>query len=105
MRAMFTVKTLAIFAIILILIIMTKVCWGSHLKPVKVGICGLGTVGSGTFNVLTRNKSLIAARAGRDIVIEQVGVRNDNHPCDTTGIKVVRDIFNVATHPDIDIVR
>ncbi|MDD7804682.1 MAG: homoserine dehydrogenase [Endozoicomonas sp. (ex Botrylloides leachii)] len=74
------------------------------MKPVKVGICGLGTVGRGTFNLLTRNKLLIADRAGRDIIIEQVGVRHDNHSCDTTGIKVVRDIFEIARDPAIDIV-
>jgi homoserine dehydrogenase len=33
------------------------------LKPVKIGICGLGTVGSGTFNVLARNADQVEARA------------------------------------------
>ncbi len=42
------------------------------MKPVKVGICGLGTVGGGTFNVLTRNAQDIARRAGREIIIAQV---------------------------------
>ena len=91
-------------AIILVLTIMTRNLWGNDLKPVKIGICGLGTVGSGTFNLLTRNKSAITSRAGRDIVIEQVGVRHDNHPCDTTHVKVARDIFDIAKNPDIDIV-
>ena len=36
---------------------------GKTLKPVRVGICGLGTVGGGTFNVLTRNADEIARRA------------------------------------------
>ena len=48
------------------------------LKPVKVGICGLGTVGGGTFNVLTNNAQDIARRAGREIIIQQVGARRDN---------------------------
>ncbi len=48
------------------------------MNPVKVGICGLGTVGSGTFNVLNRNREVIAARAGCDIVVEQIGARRDN---------------------------
>ena len=43
------------------------------MKPVNVGICGLGTVGGGTFNVLTENAQDIARRAGREIVIAQVG--------------------------------
>jgi len=74
------------------------------LEPVKVGICGLGTVGSGSFNILRRNAEEITRRVGRSIVIEQVGTRRDNDACDTTGIKVTRDIFDVANNPDIDIV-
>ena len=74
------------------------------MKPVKVGICGLGTVGSGTFKVLTRNADSIAARTGREIIIEQVGARRDNPACDLSQTLVTRDIFDVARNPDIDIV-
>jgi len=74
------------------------------LKPVRVGICGLGTVGGGTFNVLTRNADEIARRAGRPIVIEQVGLRSPNPECDLTGIKTTNDVFEVASNPDIDVV-
>ncbi|MDW5376253.1 homoserine dehydrogenase [Halomonas sp. HP20-15] len=73
------------------------------MKPVRVGICGLGTVGSGTFNVLMRNADEIARRAGRPIVIEQVAARRDNPDCDTTGVKVTADIFEVAQNPDVDV--
>jgi len=48
------------------------------LKPVNVGIVGLGTVGSGTFNVLSRNSEDIARRAGRAIAVTHVGARRDN---------------------------
>lgn len=78
--------------------------WGIVLKPVKVGICGLGTVGSGSFNILLNNAEEITRRVGRSIVIEQVGARRDNDMCDTTGIKVTRDIFDVVNNPEIDIV-
>lgn len=74
------------------------------MKPVKVGICGLGTVGSGTFNVLTNNAALISRRAGRDIIIEQVGARRDNPAADTSNTDVTRDIFDVAKNPNIDVV-
>ena len=74
------------------------------MKPVNVGICGLGTVGGGTFNVLTENAQDIARRAGREIVIAQVGARRDNPACDTSTTTVSRDIFEVAKNPDIDIV-
>lgn len=74
------------------------------MKAVKVGICGLGTVGSGTFNVLTRNAQDITRRAGREIIIQQVGSRRDNPAADTANTNFTRDIFEVATNPDIDIV-
>lgn len=74
------------------------------MKPVKIGICGLGTVGGGTFNVLSRNQKEISARAGCDITIAQVGARRDNPNCDLSGTDVSRDIFAVANNPDIDIV-
>jgi homoserine dehydrogenase len=74
------------------------------LKPVNVGICGLGTVGSGTFNVLLRNADEIARRAGRQIIVHQIGARRDNPACNTDGTAITRDIFEVATNPEIDIV-
>ena len=74
------------------------------MKPVKVGLCGLGTVGSGTINVLRRNMREISARAGTEIIIEQIGARRDNSACDTSSENVVRDIFEVARNPDVDIV-
>jgi len=74
------------------------------LKPVNVGICGLGTVGGGTFNVLLRNADEIARRAGRQIIVQQIGARRDNPACNTHGTAITRDIFEVATNPDIDIV-
>jgi homoserine dehydrogenase len=73
------------------------------LKPVKIGICGLGTVGSGTVNVLTRNGRVINARAGCDITITQIAARRDNPNCDTASFNVTRDIFAVADNPEIDI--
>lgn len=74
------------------------------MKPVKVGICGLGTVGGGTFNVLTNNAQDIARRAGREIIIQQVGARRDNPACDTASVAVTRDIFEVAKNPEVDVV-
>ena len=74
------------------------------LKPVKVGICGLGTVGGGTFNVLTSNAQEIARRAGREIIVEQIGTRRDNPDCDTSSTAVSRDIFDVARNQEIDVI-
>ncbi len=74
------------------------------MKPVNIGLCGLGTVGSGTLNVLTRNQEQINARAGCEVRIKQVGARRDNPACDLTHVDVTRDIFDVAKNPDVDIV-
>lgn len=73
------------------------------VKPVKVGIAGLGTVGSGTVNVLKRNAGEISRRIGRPIEIAHIGARRDNPACDISGIRVSRDVFAVANDPDIDI--
>jgi len=74
------------------------------LKPVNVGIVGLGTVGSGTFNVLSRNAEDIARRAGRAITVTHVGARRDNPNADTSAVKVSRDVLQVVEDPEIDIV-
>lgn len=73
------------------------------MKPVKIGICGLGTVGGGTFNVITRNQAEINARAGCEIHITQIGARRNNPGCDVSGTAVTRDIFEIADNPEIDI--
>jgi homoserine dehydrogenase len=73
------------------------------VRSVQVGICGLGTVGAGVFNVLTRNSSSINDRANCEINILQVGARRDNPQCNTADVEVVRDIFEVANNPEIDV--
>lgn len=73
------------------------------MEPVKVGIAGLGTVGSGTVNVLTRNAGDIARRIGRPVEITHIGARRDNPACDISGMKVSRDVFDVARDPNVEI--
>ena len=73
------------------------------LKPVNIGICGLGTVASGTVNILLRNAAIINARAGSELQIIHIGARRDNPLCDTSGIRISRDIFEVADNPEVDI--
>ena len=74
------------------------------MKPVKVGICGLGTVGGGTFNVLKRNAEEIARRAGRGIEVAQIAARRPNPKCETGATPITADIFDVANNPEIDVV-
>ena len=73
------------------------------VKPVNIGICGLGTVGSGTFNVLQRNAMEISARAQAAVNVVHVGARRDNPACDLGETQVSRDIFEVARDPGVDI--
>ncbi len=76
------------------------------MKPVKVGVLGLGTVGCGSVNVLTRNAEEIARRAGRQIEVDMAAVRDLERPriCGTEGVRLTTDPFAVANDPEIDIV-
>ncbi|WAW02429.1 homoserine dehydrogenase [Oxalobacter formigenes] len=76
------------------------------MKPVKVGILGLGTVGSGTFNVLKRNQKEIRGRAGRGIEVVMVADRDVERARKIVGgdCEVVSDGNLVVNNPDIDIV-
>ncbi|SFM09634.1 homoserine dehydrogenase [Halopseudomonas yangmingensis] len=74
------------------------------MRPVKVGICGLGTVGGGTFNVLKRNAAEIARRAGRDIEVEQIAARHLNPACELGDTPVTEDVFALVDNPEIDII-
>lgn len=73
------------------------------MNQVNVGICGLGTVGGGTFNVLRRNAEEIADRAGARIEVVHIANRSDKPEYDTAGIRMSRDVFEVARDPDVDI--
>lgn len=76
------------------------------MKPVKIGIIGLGTVGGGTVNVLKRNAEEIARRAGRQIVIARASAKNLSKPriCDTIGILLTQDPYDIINDPEIEIV-
>ncbi|SJM90160.1 homoserine dehydrogenase [Crenothrix polyspora] len=76
------------------------------MKPVKVGVLGLGTVGGGTVNVLKRNAVEIARRAGREIVITRASAKDLTKAriCDTQGITLTTDPLEIINDPDIDII-
>lgn len=76
------------------------------MKPVNVGLLGLGTVGGGTLNVLTRNAEEIARRAGRDIKITHAAAKAYD-PAALTGLDAVQisdDAFEIVRNPEVDIV-
>jgi len=78
----------------------------SVMKPIRVGILGIGTVGSGTFNVLRRNQEEIRRRAGRAIEVVMVADLDTERARQVTGgsVEIVSDARLVVAHPDIDIV-
>jgi len=76
------------------------------MKPIQVGLLGIGTVGSGTFHVLTRNQEEIRRRAGRGIAITMVADLDVARAKAIVGdgVSVVSDGRQVVNNPDIDIV-
>jgi homoserine dehydrogenase len=76
------------------------------MKPIQVGLLGMGVVGSGTFNVLRRNQQEIMRRAGRGIEISMVADLDlaRVQPLVDSGVTVVNDARAVIANPDIDIV-
>lgn len=76
------------------------------MKPINVGLLGIGTVGGGTFIVLERNAEEIARRAGRPIQITVVADKNVELARKVTGerCRITDDAFAVVGDPEIDIV-
>ena len=76
------------------------------MKAIQVGLLGIGTVGSGTFNVLQRNQEEIKRRAGRGIEITMVADLDTERAQQIVGpgVKVVGDAREVIANPDIEIV-
>ena len=78
----------------------------SFLKPVKVGLLGLGTVGGGTVNVLRRNAEEITRRAGRGIQVVHAAARDlsKSRICNSEGIRLTAKPIEVVDDPEIEIV-
>ncbi len=75
------------------------------MKPVNIGLLGLGTVGQGVANILVRNAAEIERRAGRGITIKLASVRSQGkNLADTLGIGTTDDPALIVNDPDIDIV-
>ena len=76
------------------------------MKPIQLGLLGIGTVGAGVFNVLTRNASEIARRAGRQICIHTVADLDTARANQIVQGRahVTTDAYSVINHPEIDIV-
>ena len=76
------------------------------MKPIKVGLLGIGTVGGGTYRVLLRNQQEIIRRAGRGIEIGIVAARDLERARSLVSetVQVTADPFEVVNNPDVEIV-
>ena len=76
------------------------------MKPINVGLIGIGTVGGGTWTVLKRNEEEITRRAGRPIRITAVADKNVELARQITGgaARVTDDAFSLVNDPEIDII-
>ena len=76
------------------------------MKPINVGLLGLGTVGGGTLTVLRRNAEEITRRAGREIRVKMAAVRDIEKARQMAGneLEITTDPMAVVNNPDIDIV-
>jgi len=78
------------------------------MRPLQVGLLGIGTVGLGTWRVLRRNEEEITRRAGRPIRITWIAERAIDRAREVTrgatGVNLTNDANVVLEHPDVDIV-
>jgi len=76
------------------------------MKPINIGLMGVGTVGGGTATVLKRNAEEISRRAGRKIRLFMAANRDTARAREKCGseVIVVDDAFQIVNHPDVDIV-
>ena len=76
------------------------------MKPINVGLLGIGTVGGGTFTVLQRNAEEITRRAGRSIRITVVADKDTARARELThgACRVTDDAFAVVSDPEVDVV-
>ena len=76
------------------------------MEQIKVGVLGLGTVGSGTVEILKRNAKEISRRCGKEIIVTHIAVRNldRERKSDTSNIKLTDDVMDLVNNPEISLV-
>ncbi len=72
-------------------------------KPLKIGVCGVGTVGLATINILRDQHETLLARSGQAMVVSHVGARREHPNHDYGEALVSRDVLDVARDPDVDV--
>ena len=76
------------------------------MKPIQIGLLGIGTVGGGTYTVLKRNREEIARRAGREIIVTMIADKDleKARALADSNVIVTGNAHEITTNPDIDIV-
>ncbi|GIP45487.1 homoserine dehydrogenase [Paenibacillus sp. J45TS6] len=76
------------------------------MKPIKVGLLGLGTVGTGVVRIVEGNQEDLSSQVGSPIVIEKISVKNTEKArnINVDSDKLTEDPWEVIRHPDIDVI-
>ncbi|WP_454192291.1 homoserine dehydrogenase [Paenibacillus sp. Marseille-Q7038] len=76
------------------------------MKPIKVGLLGLGTVGTGVVRIVEGNQEDLSSQVGSPIVIEKIAVKNTEKArnINVDSNKLTEDPWEVIRHPDIDVI-
>jgi homoserine dehydrogenase len=77
---------------------------GTALQPLRVGLCGLGTVAQGVLKILADNADAVARRAGRAIVVTRVASRRPRPEVELGDAQFSTDVRVLPLHPDVDVV-
>ena len=72
-------------------------------KLLNIGVCGVGTVGLATIEILRDHSKTLLARSGQAMVVSHVGARREHPNHDYGEARVSRDVFDVARDPDVDL--
>ena len=76
------------------------------MKPVKVGLLGLGTVGTGVVRIVEGNQDHLSSQVGSPIIIQKIAVKNSEKPrdIDVDPSKFTMDPWEVIRDPEIDVI-
>lgn len=72
-------------------------------RTVRVGLCGLGTVGQGVLALLDEGNAAISARSAAHLVVTHIGTRTPRPEVDIGDARDSRDVFAVARDPEVDV--
>ena len=74
----------------------------SH-KPLNIGICGVGTVGIATIEILQKQREALISRSGRSLLVNHVGARREHTGHDYGDARVSRDVMDLARDPEVEV--